>query len=97
MPLSEAKHMTPVMSCEYSISQVGDEYVFMPLSVETQSKVGIMNETGAFIMKRINGTNSIDEIVNDLVSEYDTDYDNALNDVLSVVSDLIAMNICRLI
>jgi hypothetical protein len=67
-----------------------DEYVLVPVTdnIADMNSVFTLNETGSFIWERMDGIHTLGDIVNDVISEYETDYDTAVKDVLEFVSDM---------
>jgi hypothetical protein len=67
-----------------------DEYVLVPVTdnIADMNSVFTLNETGSFIWERMDEIHTLGDIVNDLISEYETDYDTAVKDVLEFVSNM---------
>lgn len=64
--------------------KTGNEYVLVPVidNIADMNSVFILNETGAFIWENINGKNTIGEIIEKLVTEFETEKETAIEDVL---------------
>jgi hypothetical protein len=71
-------------------TRTGNEYVLVPIAnnIADMNSMYTLNETGAFIWERINGTNSVEDIINEMMKEYDVDYETASNDVFSFIDDM---------
>jgi hypothetical protein len=65
------------------VRKTGNEYVIIPVSnnIADMDSVFTINETGAFLWEMIDGEKNVEEMINALVSEYEIDYQTALNDV----------------
>lgn len=48
----------PLFKDPNAITKVGDECVILPTVINEKSKVGLANETAAFIIEKIDGHNS---------------------------------------
>ncbi len=70
--------------------KTGNEYVLVPITnnIADMNSVYTLNETGAFIWEHIDGEKSIEDIIYALTDEYDIDFTNAENDVLSFVENM---------
>jgi hypothetical protein len=70
--------------------KTGNEYVLVPITnnIADMNSVYTLNETGAFIWEHIDGEKSIEDIIYALTAEYDIDFANAENDVLSFVENM---------
>jgi hypothetical protein len=70
--------------------KTGNEYVLVPITnnIADMNSVYTLNETGAFIWEHIDGEKSIEDIVYALTAEYEIDFTNAENDVLSFVENM---------
>lgn len=53
------------------------------LVLPQQGKVNVLNELGQFVWSRVDGTQSVEEIVSAVCNEYDVTQDQARQDVLS--------------
>jgi hypothetical protein len=71
-------------------TQTGSEYVLVPIAnnIADMNSVYTLNETGAFIWGQINGQNCIEDIINEMMTEYDVDYGTASKDVFSFIDDI---------
>jgi hypothetical protein len=71
-------------------TRTGNEYVLVPVAnnIADMNSMYTLNETGAFIWERINGEKSVEDIINEMVNEYEVDYDTASNDVFSFIDDM---------
>jgi hypothetical protein len=70
--------------------KTGNEYVLVPIAnnIADMHSVYTLNETGAFIWEQINGTRSVEEIIDALTAEYDIDHKNAEADVFSFIDNM---------
>ena len=71
-------------------TKTGNEYVLVPIAnnIADMNSMYTLNETGAYIWERINGENSVEDIINEMMMEYEVDYDSASNDVFSFLDDM---------
>jgi hypothetical protein len=71
-------------------TKTGSEYVLVPVAnnIADMNSVYTLNETGAFIWEHINGENSIEDIINEMTTEFEVDYLTASNDVFSFIDDM---------
>lgn len=67
-----------------------NEYVLVPVidNIADMNTVFILNETGAFIWDNIDGKNTIGEIIEKLVTEFETKKETATEDVLSFCKEM---------
>lgn len=65
--------------------KTGNEYVLVPVidNIADMNSVFILNETGAFIWEKIDGVNTVGEIIEKLVTEFEIEKETATEDVLS--------------
>jgi methyltransferase-like protein len=70
--------------------KTGNEYVLVPVAnnIADMNSVYTLNETGAYIWELIDGTRNVEEIINSLVEEYDTDRETAAADVFEFAENL---------
>jgi hypothetical protein len=71
-------------------TKTGNEYVLVPVAnnIADMNSMYTLNETGAFIWEHINGENSIEDIIKEMMGEFEVDYDTASADVLSFIDDM---------
>ena len=71
-------------------TKTGNEYVLVPVAnnIADMNSMYTLNETGAFIWEHINGKNSVEDIINELIREYEVDYETASNDLFSFINDM---------
>jgi hypothetical protein len=71
-------------------TKTGNEYVLVPIAnnIADMNSVYTLNETGAFIWERINGQSCIEDIINEMMTEYEVDFATASNDVFSFIEDM---------
>jgi hypothetical protein len=70
--------------------KTGSEYVLVPVTnnIADMNSVYTLNETGAFIWDQIDGKQTIGEIIEILISEYETDGETATKDVFDFVKNM---------
>jgi len=70
--------------------KTGNEYVLVPITnnIADMNSVYTLNETGAFIWEQIDGKRSIEDIIIELVNEYDIDKQNAESDVFTFIENI---------
>lgn len=70
--------------------KTGNEYVLVPVAdnIADMNSVYTLNETGAFIWEQIDGKRTINEIVDLLTEEYETEKGIAEKDVMEFVENL---------
>jgi len=80
----------PVRSASVVTRKTGNEYVLIPVTnnIADMNSVYTLNETGAFIWELIDGKNTIEELINAVVSKYDADYNIATKDVFSFIEKM---------
>ncbi|HPM88635.1 MAG TPA: PqqD family protein [Bacteroidales bacterium] len=80
----------PVRSASIVTRKTGNECVLIPVTnnIADMNSVYTLNETAAFIWELIDGKNSIEELINSVVSKYDTDYNLATKDVFSFIEKM---------
>ena len=71
-------------------TKTGNEYVLVPVAnnIADMNSVYTLNETGAFIWEHINGENSVEDIINKMMAEYEVDFLTASEDVYSFIDDM---------
>ena len=71
-------------------TKTGNEYVLVPVAnnIADMNSVYTLNETGAFIWEHIDGENSVEDIINKMMEEYDVDFLTASEDVYSFIADM---------
>jgi hypothetical protein len=71
-------------------TKTGNEYVLVPVAnnIADMNSMYTLNETGAFIWEHIDGKNSVENIINELIKEYDVDYSTASYDVFSFINEM---------
>ena len=71
----------------FIFKEVAKEYMMVPLlnGNVNMSKVINLNETGAFIIKKLKEKDSIDYVVDEMTKEYDVSKEDALNDIKEFV------------
>ena len=77
-------------------TKTGNEYVLVPVAnnIADMNSVYTLNETGAFIWEHINGENSVEDIINEMMEEYEVDFITASEDVFSFIDDMSQISHC---
>lgn len=70
---------------------IGAEKVLVPLTdnVAYMNQVYNLNEVASFIYDTIDGEKSIDEVYKELMSNYEVDQEEALNDITYFINDMV--------
>jgi hypothetical protein len=70
--------------------KTGNEYILVPITnnIADMNSVYTLNETGAFIWEQIDGKRTINEIISELIREFEIDADTSKEDVLLFLEDL---------
>ena len=86
MNLNTVYHQNP----EVVARKVSDEFILVPLSddIADMDSIYTMNEVGAFIWENINGQRTVNDIVNEVLSEFEVSPDEAKNDVVVFFEDI---------
>lgn len=86
MQLNTVYHQNP----EVVARKVSDEFILVPLSddIADMDSIYTMNEVGAFIWENINGERTINDIVGEVLNEFEVSPDEAENDVLAFFDDI---------
>ena len=71
-------------------TKTGNEYVLVPVAnnIADMNSVYTLNETGAFIWEHINGENSVEDIINVMMEEYEVDFITASDDLFSFIDEM---------
>jgi len=71
-------------------TKTGNEYVLVPVAnnIADMNSVYTLNETGAFIWEHINGENSVGDIINKMMEEYEVDFLTASEDLFSFIDEM---------
>ncbi len=70
--------------------KTGNEYVLVPVAnnIVDMDSVYTLNETGAFIWELIDGKKCVEDLIEAVINEYDTDRETATTDVLSFIDTM---------
>ena len=70
--------------------KTGNEYVLVPITnnIADMNSVFTLNETGAFIWEHIDGKRTVEEIITELMNEYEIDKQNAESDVITFIGNM---------
>ena len=71
-------------------NKIGDEYVLVPISdnIADMDNVFSINEVGSFIWEHINGKNSVQDIIQMVLNEFDVDEKTAEYDVENFIREI---------
>jgi methyltransferase-like protein len=80
----------PSHSSSIVTRKTGNEYVLVPVTnnIADMNSVYTLNETGAYIWELIDGKKSIEELIEALTCEYNTDKETAASDVFSFIDSM---------
>lgn len=80
----------PVRSDSIVTRKTGNEYVLVPVAnnIADMDSVYTLNETGAFIWELIDGKRCVEDLIDALIEEYDTDKEAATTDVLLFIDKI---------
>jgi hypothetical protein len=89
----EKKHLETIyeVSDDIVAREIEDELIIVPLVAgigDLEDELFTLNETGKAIWKQLDGKNSLETIVTNLVEEYAADREDILQDVLGLVNEL---------
>ena len=75
--------------------KIGDRIIAIPVGSNSQSFNGMitLNETGLFIWNCLTKDTNVDEIANEIIEEYSTTKDEAINAVNSFLEELKASDL----
>lgn len=78
------------ISSDYVIREIAGEYVVVPTGRAAMALNGLItvNETGLFLWKLLQKGASEEELLTDMLSEYDTDEETAAADIHAFVEKL---------
>lgn len=70
--------------------KTGNEYVLVPITnnIADMNSVYTLNETGAFIWEHIDGRRTVEELITELMREYEIDKQNAESDVFIFIDNM---------
>lgn len=70
--------------------KTGNEYVLVPVTnnIADMNSVYTLNETGAFLWELLDGKRKVKDLVDSLISEYETDRNTATEDVYSFLEEM---------
>ena len=80
---------------KFATRYIGAELIIVPLknSVADMNELYTLNEVGSFIWELINGENTIDEIISEIVREFNVDKKTAQNDIKTFIQKLESLNV----
>jgi ABC-type sulfate transport system substrate-binding protein len=87
----------PEKNTELAWRVIDNEAVIIPLDEQTSEseKINFLNETGTKIWELIDGKNTIKDIVEKILEEYDIDEKEAEKEVISFVNKLEKKNLVK--
>ena len=80
----------PARSPSIVTRKTGNEYVLVPVAnnIADMDSVYTLNETGAFIWELIDGNRCVEDLIEAVINEYDTDNEIATADVLTFIDNM---------
>jgi len=71
--------------------KIEDEYILVPIvaTVADVESIFNLNETGAAVWERIDGTKKLSDIIEDIKAEYESEGTEVENDVMAFVSGMV--------
>lgn len=71
--------------------KIEDEYILVPIVASAADVESIfnLNETGAAVWERIDGTKKLSDIIEDIKAEYESEGTEVENDVMAFVSGMV--------
>ena len=80
---------------KFATRYIGAELIIVPLknSVADMNELYTLNEVGSFIWELSNGENTIDEIISEIVREFNVDKKTAQNDIKTFIQKLESLNV----
>ena len=72
------------------LTEVGDESIVYD---SREGKVHVLNGTGAFIWRLLDGSKTVEDVSAELADQYETDRNNALMDVWEFINNLKKMGL----
>jgi hypothetical protein len=82
-----------VKNPDYVQREVAGEYILVPVrrSLTDSNSIYVLNETGAALWKRIDGTRSLQDITTAFLDEYDVTTEQLAQDVETLLTDLLSI------
>ena len=77
------------------ITKVGDECVILPNNVTEDCLVGLANETAAFVIEKIDGVMSVEQIADAMCESYEVDKLTAVKTIEDFVIFLEEKGVCK--
>ncbi len=86
----------PIIKDNVIINMVGDESIVNPpFEDEIEPYIITLNSTGAFVLNKIDGKNTIKDIINDFKKVYNVNEKKAKEDLYKLIEDLEEGSIIR--
>ena len=88
-----------IRSKDVVFRKIGDEYILVPIvrSAADIESMFNLNETGAEVWERINGTKKISDIVEELKAEYESENSRIESDVMSFVHEMVGAKLIEVL
>jgi hypothetical protein len=83
----------PIINDEYIIRHIANETMIMS---EDGNEIHVLDDTGSFIWKLIDGIRSFDEILEQIINEYDVKEEVAKDDLEKFLQELLSKKIIRI-
>ena len=80
---------------EFVLREIAGDYVLIPVMKQEDEFKGIisLNETGAYIWKKLEENKDTDEIIKDMLDDYEVSLEQAQNNVNEFLSNLKTLGI----
>lgn len=85
------------ISKEFVLREIAGSYIVVPFGENTVSFNAMitLNETGAFLWKLLQEDKSAEELIDELLKEYDVDFNRAKEDIADFLEKLKKSNIIK--
>lgn len=82
------------LKTEFVVQKVGEKYIAVPIGQENSFKGMInLNETGVFIFNSLKKDTTVQEMVTNLMKEFNVEFDRANGDVTSFIEKMKSANL----
>ena len=88
-------HLSYRPSEEIIVREIDKEIIIVPLTsgiADMEDELYTLNETGRAIWEKLDGAKSLQNIIDDLVIEYDADKEQIAGDVVGLIEELLKRN-----
>ena len=74
----------------FILSEIGDSFIVVPTGEDTVNLNGMitLNDTGAFLFKKLKEDITVEELADEMIKEYDVDKATVINDINNFVEKL---------